>query len=46
MDLTVHIEVDDKQLDATIEKANRLVDLLQKSEQIIGSLSEKKKSET
>ena len=39
MDKTIEIEVKAKGLDSTIEKANRLVELLREAQNIVNSLS-------
>lgn len=39
MDKTIEIEVKAEGLDSTIEKANRLVELLQEAQRIVNSLS-------
>lgn len=46
MEPTVKIEIDNNELDTTMEKANRLVGLLREAKQIISSLSGKEESET
>lgn len=46
MEQTIKIEIDDEELDVAIEKANRLVELLQEAKQIINSLSSKGMLET
>jgi len=43
---TVKIEIDKDELDTTIKKANRLVELLREAQQIVDSLSGKEMSET
>ena len=46
MEKQLKIKVDFTPLDEGIEKANRLVELLQEAQQIINSLSENLKSDT
>ena len=43
---SIEIEVDTKELDAAIEKANHLTELLKEAQQIIDSLCDQEKSET
>ena len=43
---SIEIEVDTKELDAAIEKANHLTELLKEAQQIIDSLCNQEKSET
>lgn len=44
LDKTVKIEISSESLDRAIEKVNRLIEYLQKAQQIIGSLSGKGES--
>lgn len=46
MDKTIEIEVKAEGLDSTIEKANRLVELLREAQHIVNSLSTKEESES
>lgn len=46
LERSVELHVDATDLDAAIEKANRLVELLREASNIIRSLSEDKQSET
>ena len=43
---SIEIEVDTKELDAAIEQANHLTELLKEAQQIIDSLCDQEKSET
>lgn len=46
MNQTVKIEIDSEELDAAIEKANRLIELLREIQQIASSLSGRNRLET